>query len=54
MRLSEKKNIDLLIQFERNYKECKRLGIPVGVYHYSYAKTEGQAKREAEGFVVNE
>lgn len=35
-------------KFERNYKECKRLGIPVGVYHYSYAKTEGQAKREAE------
>lgn len=35
-------------QFERNYAECKRLGIPVGVYHYSYAKTEGQAKREAE------
>lgn len=35
-------------QFERNYLECKRLGIPVGVYHYSYAKTESQAKREAE------
>ena len=34
-------------QFERNYSECKRLGIPVGVYHYSYAKNVDQAKKEA-------
>ena len=26
--------------FERNYSECKRLGIPVGVYIYNYVKTE--------------
>ena len=25
--------------FERNYRECKRLGIPVGVYVYNYAKS---------------
>lgn len=24
--------------FERNYAECKRLGIPVGVYYYTYAQ----------------
>lgn len=35
--------------FERNYSECKRLGIPVGGYFYSYATTPEQAKREAQG-----
>lgn len=25
------------LQFERNYKECKRLGIPIGAYIYNYA-----------------
>lgn len=34
-------------QFERNYSECKRLGIPVGVYWYSYAVTAEEAKLEA-------
>lgn len=29
-------------QFERNYSECKRLGIPVGVYVYNYCKTESK------------
>lgn len=33
--------------FERNYTECKRLGIPVGVYTYAYAKSVGEAKEEA-------
>lgn len=28
--------------FERNYSECKRLGIPVGVYVYNYVKTIGR------------
>ena len=35
-------------QFARNYSECKRLGIPVGVYWYSYATTAAEAKREAQ------
>ena len=35
-------------QYERNYAECKRLGIPVGVYFYSYATTTEAAKREAQ------
>ena len=26
-------------KFEYNYKECKRVGLPVGVYFYSYATT---------------
>ena len=34
-------------QFERNYNECKRLGIPIGTYLYSYACNVEQAKSEA-------
>ena len=34
-------------QFERNYSECKRLGIPVGAYWYSYATTDAEAEQEA-------
>lgn len=32
--------------FERNYKECKRLGIPCGVYYFSYALNQAQAGAE--------
>ena len=35
-------------QFERNAQECTRLGIPVGVYWFSYAYTTALAEREAE------
>ena len=35
-------------QFERNYNECKRLGIPCGAYWYSYATTAAEAEQEAE------
>ena len=34
-------------QFEINYAECKRLGIPIGAYHYSYAKNASEAIEEA-------
>ena len=34
-------------QFKRNADECTRLGIPFGVYLYSYAKTTDRAKSEA-------
>lgn len=33
--------------FERNYNECKRLGIPVGVYIYNYCKTAETIKEGA-------
>lgn len=36
-------------KFERNVNECKRLGIPFGVYHYSYALNEADAEAEARG-----
>ncbi|MDE6833598.1 MAG: glycoside hydrolase family 25 protein, partial [Ruminococcus sp.] len=34
-------------QFERNYSECRRLGIPCGAYWYTYAITVEEAKQEA-------
>lgn len=34
--------------FDRNYSECKRLGIPVGVYWYSYATNTSAAALEAQ------
>lgn len=38
-------NIDK--QFLRNIKECNRLGIPVGVYWFSYAYTVEMARQES-------
>lgn len=38
-------------QFEANYAGAKSVGIPVGAYHYSYAKTVEQAKAEAQTFL---
>lgn len=35
-------------QWKRNADECTRLGIPFGTYLYSYAKSDAQAKSEAE------
>lgn len=37
--------------FEHNYAECKRVGIPVGAYHYSYATSVDEARREAQVFI---
>lgn len=34
-------------EFERSYAECKKYGIPVGVYWYSYAKSNADALAEA-------
>lgn len=34
-------------QYKRNASECTRLGIPFGVYMYSYATTDAQAESEA-------
>ena len=32
--------------FERNYAECQRVGLPVGVYYYTYALTKEMADAE--------
>lgn len=34
--------------FDDFYKQCKTKGLPVGVYHYSMAKSVAEAKKEAE------
>lgn len=34
-------------RFHRNAQECNRLGIPIGIYWFSYAKTAGEAELEA-------
>lgn len=39
-------NKDIL--FETNYEKAKKLGIHVGAYHYSYARTPEEAVMEAE------
>ena len=39
-------------QFARNAKECNRLGIPIGAYWFSYAKTAAQAKAEAQALLA--
>lgn len=45
--IGNKNNHTLDTQFERNYAECKRLGIPVGVYVYNYCNSEETAKSGA-------
>ncbi len=39
-----KESSQIDVQFEWNYSECKRLGIPCGAYWYSYAKTAAEAE----------
>jgi GH25 family lysozyme M1 (1,4-beta-N-acetylmuramidase) len=38
--IGNKNNHTIDKQFERNYNECKRLGIPVGIYVYCYSASE--------------
>lgn len=38
-------------QFKRNVTECERLGIPYGIYLYSYATNISEAKEEVEEFI---
>lgn len=45
--IGNKNNHTLDTKFERNYNECKRLGIPVGVYVYNYCNSEETAKEGA-------
>lgn len=40
-------------KFEQNYNECKRRGIPIGVYVYNYVKSIDRAQTCAE-WVVNQ
>lgn len=40
------------VKFEQYYNACKALNLPVGVYHYSMAKTVSEARTEA-NFLIN-
>ena len=46
--IGNKENHTLDTQFERNYNECKKQGIPVGVYVYNYCNSENTAKSGAD------
>ena len=41
-----KDNVDIL--FESNYENARKVGIHIGAYHYSYARTPEEAIKEAE------
>jgi len=45
--IGNKNNHTLDTWFEKNYSECKRLGIPVGVYVYNYCNSVDTAKQAA-------
>ena len=38
-------------QFRRNVKECERVHMPYGLYHYSYVATDQEMREEASGFI---
>lgn len=46
------KNKGIDEKFERNYKEAKRVGTPVGAYHYCYARNMKEMLEEAEFFLT--
>lgn len=46
--IGNKNNHTIDRYFERNYAECKRLGIPVGVYVYCYSNSVETIKKGAE------
>lgn len=43
--IGNKNNHTLDKQFEKNYSECKRLKIPIGIYVYCYCNSEETAKQ---------
>lgn len=51
LRITAKHNYDDL-QFENNYAGCKKYGIPVGVYKYSYALSVAEAEEEAQSVIT--
>ena len=38
-------------KFWQNYRNAKAAGVPIGAYHYSYATTVEDAKKEADFFL---
>lgn len=46
------KNNKVEDSFERNHKGARGVGIPIAVYRYVYARTVGEAMKEADGIVA--
>ena len=46
--IGNKENHTIDEKFERNYNECKRLGIPIGIYVYNYCRSEEAVKSGTE------
>lgn len=46
--IGNKNNHTIDKKFERNYNECIRLGIPVGIYVYNYCNSVETIKQGAE------
>ena len=46
--IGNKNNHTIDTKFRRNYSECKRLGIPVGVYVYNYCNNENTIRQGAD------
>lgn len=40
------------LKFRRNIAECNRIGMPYGLYHYSYVSNEAEMVQEANGFIA--
>lgn len=38
-------------QFRRNVRECERIKLPYGLYHYSYVSNTKEMKEECDGFL---
>lgn len=49
-RLKKEAKVDRM--FKRNVEGCIRVGLPFGIYYYSYALNEEEAKEEA-GFIIS-
>lgn len=50
--IGNRNNHTLDTKFERNYNECKRVGIPIGVYVYNYCVSD-EAARSGGEWTVN-
>lgn len=40
------------LKYRRNIAECNRIGMPYGLYHYSYVSNEAEMVQEANGFIA--
>ena len=51
--IGNKENHTIDEKFERNYSECIKLGIPIGIFVYNYCNSESTIKNGAEWVIKN-